>query len=169
MFHIRHSPKRSALAVAITASLVALTAPTAFGAHNARYSRASSLTQQSTLPSSGEHDPWWSRYSHSSTRQHASVPFITDTLGGRGTAHSSPWSAAPAAGAPVTGLITDTLGGNGTPNSSPFEVRMPNSVATPSGGFSWGDAGIGAGVASGLLVLLAAAGAAVRRSTSPAY
>jgi hypothetical protein len=91
---------------------------------------------------------------------------ITDTLGGRGTPNSSPWTAAPAIAAPVSGLITDTLAGNGASNSAPFDVRISKPVSV---GFNWGDAGVGAGAASGLLVLLAAAGALVRRNARPAY
>lgn len=106
----------------------------------------------------------------------AQSPFITDTLGGNGTPHSSPWDASIATWnvitdtrVPVRGLITDTLGGKGTPHSSPFEVAAPKPVAAPTTGFSWGDAGIGAAVASALLALLAGSRLVLRRHERPAF
>src|ERR1700687_4851622 len=82
---------------------------------------------------SGGHDPWY-RNAVSLTRQQASVPFITDTL-------------SPGGSAPVQGyrLITDTLSPGGGSSLA---------AALTSPGFNWGDAGIGAGSAGALLVLL---------------
>jgi hypothetical protein len=80
-------------------------------------------------------------------------PFITDTLGGNGHA--------------VQGfrIITDTLGGNGHAKSAVQGYRFITDTLAPGGGslaaapaspgFSWSDAGAGAGVASGALIVLA--------------
>jgi len=72
--------------------------------------------------------------------------FITDTLA-PGGGHSSPYDAQPQSPA----FITDTLapgGGQPSPYSGPAVT-----ISSP-GGFSWSDAGIGAGAATGALVAL---------------
>ncbi len=95
---------------------------------------AASLAVVAVPSALGAHDSWY-RNAVSQTASRQSVPFITDTLGGNGNSEQ----------ATVRGyrFITDTLGGNGH-------------VATgPSGtSFSWGDAGVGAGIAAGLMLLL---------------
>ena len=95
---------------------------------------AASLAVVAVPSALGAHDSWY-RNAVSQTASRQSVPFITDTLGGNGNSEQ----------ATVRGyrFITDTLGGNGH-------------VATgPSGtSFSWDDAGVGAGIAAGLMLLL---------------
>jgi hypothetical protein len=81
------------------------------------------------------------------------VRIITDTLGGTGGPASVPdvFERAVARGQASQPqgyrFITDTLGGNGGPGAV---------VATTDGGFSWNDAGVGAGVVLGVLALLGA-------------
>jgi hypothetical protein len=69
--------------------------------------------------------------------QAPSYRFTTDTLGGSGSPVAMPGYS----------LITDTLGGNGGPGAV---------AATPSAGFNWNDAAIGAGIAVGAIALLSA-------------
>jgi hypothetical protein len=84
---------------------------------------------------------------------------ITDTLGGNGGANAAPdvferYAASHPYGRGLEAsqpqgfrFITDTLGGNGGPGTV---------AAASDGGFSWSDAGIGAGIAVGAIALLAA-------------
>jgi hypothetical protein len=106
----------------------------------------------------------------------SSRSFITDTLGGNGSAKALPdvvdryiasHTARPVQ-APGMTFITDTLGGNGHPaqptGSYPDYVNggmsavvaQSNQVTAPSAGngFSWGYTGLAAGLAACLLVLL---------------
>ena len=95
-----------------------------------------------------------------------SAPFITDTLGGNGSARALPdvidRYVAQHAEAQGTAFITDTMGGNGHPaqptGSYPNYVNAGMSPlahsASTSTGFSWNAALIGAGLASGVLLLL---------------
>jgi hypothetical protein len=104
--------------------------------------------------------------------------FITDTLGGNGHA------------VPSYRFITDTLGGSGSPKAVPDAVEryvathaaqpqvqgmqfttdtlapgggQPLAAAPSSTGFSWADAGVGAGGVVGTLIVLAAGLLFVRR------
>jgi len=92
-------------------------------------------------------------------------PFITDTLGGNGHAKSA---------VPSYRFITDTLGGNGhAPTAVPGYQFMTDTLAPGGGsslaaapspsGFNWADAGVGAGVVAGALIVLAGGLLAVRR------
>jgi hypothetical protein len=91
-------------------------------------------------------------------------PFITDTLGGNGHAKSA---------VPSYSVITDTLGGNGHAKSVPGYQFMTDTLAPGGGsslaaapsasGFNWGDAGVGAAVVAGALIVLAGGLLAVRR------
>ena len=156
MFTNKHTIARLAGGVAVAASVLALSAPAAFGAHDPWYSYASSLTRQATAPTSSGHDPWYG-YALSLTGPQASVPFITDTLapGGRsapvqGDRFITDTLAPGGHSAPVQGyqFITDTLApGGGTIASAPA-----------AGGFDWVDAGIGAAGTAGLLLLLLGSG-----------
>jgi hypothetical protein len=93
---------------------------------------ASTAVAQAT--SYGPHDPWFASVVASSTD--ASPSFTTDTLAPGG-----------GASAPVQGyrFTTDTLapGGGSSVTSTPS-----------ASGFDWGDAGIGAGVAAGVMLAL---------------
>jgi hypothetical protein len=101
--------------------------------------------------------------------------FVTDTLGGNGR---------PAA-APGYRFTTDTLGGNGEPttaaapapngpktdgepptaaaNDAAQQAPSPRLVSGEGSGFDWGDAGVGAGIALGAMVLLGGSLALVRQ------
>jgi hypothetical protein len=77
--------------------------------------------------------------------------FITDTLA-PGGGHSSPYDAAtPVQQHVQPRFITDTLAPGGG-KSSPYSA--PVLAVSKSGSFSWADAGIGAGAATGALVAL---------------
>ena len=77
--------------------------------------------------------------------------FITDTLA-PGGGHASPYDAAtPVQQHVLPRFITDTLAPGGG-QSSPYSA--PVLAVSKSGGFSWADAGIGAGAATGALVAL---------------
>jgi hypothetical protein len=92
-------------------------------------------------------------------------PFITDTLGGNGHAKTA-----------VQGyrIITDTLGGNGHAGPAVQGYRFITDTLAPGGGstlaaapsspgFNWTDAGVGAGVVAGALLVLAGGLLVVRR------
>jgi hypothetical protein len=89
------------------------------------------------------HEAWQvqARQAHS---QSQGMPFITDTLGGNGHAKQ------------VQGytFMTDTLAPGGGP---------PIEAAPSTPGFSWADAGVGAGTAAGALLLLLGGSLAVAR------
>jgi hypothetical protein len=149
MFGKHHTLKQLSVGIAVAASLAVVAVPSALGAHDS-----------------------WYRNAVSQTASRQSVPFITDTLGGNGNSEQ----------ATVRGyrFITDTLGGNGhvtqvsgynpqayvyggaSPAVSKAIQALGNGrtasppVATGSSGtsFSWGDAGVGAGIAAGLMLLL---------------
>ena len=109
----------------------------------------------------------------------SSRSFITDTLGGNGSAKALPdvvdrylMRHVDQAQPVGTAFITDTLGGNGHPaqpvgaypnyinGGMSAAVAQSNEASAPSisaprgTGFNWGYTGLGAGLAAGLLVLL---------------
>jgi hypothetical protein len=119
--------KLTLVALVVAAATYGLSVPRALAAHDPWYAYATSLTiAQQSGP-----DPWYG-YAVSLTNAQHLVPFITDTL-------------APGGAAPVQSyrFITDTL----APGGGPSVVLAP-----ASNGFDWGDAGIGAGGALGLML-----------------
>jgi hypothetical protein len=72
-------------------------------------------------------------------------PFITDTLGGNGHAPTA---------VPSYQFMTDTLAPGGGSSLA---------AAPSASGFNWADAGVGAGVVAGALIVLAGGLLAVRR------
>ena len=81
-------------------------------------------------------------------------PLITDTLGGNGHPQQTQ----------DYRFITDTLGGNGHPQQVQGYQLITDTLAPGGGpplaaapsspGFSWADAGVGAGTAAGMLIVL---------------
>jgi hypothetical protein len=143
---------------AVAALLVA--APSAFALHYGPHALPSNYTSPSQY---GPHDPWY-QYGLSLTqerqldaRHHAlilnlqaqsatqSAPtFTTDTLApGGGTRQT-----------PVVHFVTDTLAPGGGETTT---------VVTTGDGFDWGDAGIGAAIAIGALLVGSAAAMTMRR------
>ncbi len=66
-------------------------------------------------------------------------------------------------GVPVDQQISIVRPDDRAARFSPGGREQPQVVAAPSTGFSWGDAGIGAGTAAGLVLLVVGAGLASRR------
>jgi hypothetical protein len=107
----------------------------------------------------GGHDTWY-RNAVSQASSQPSVSFTTDTLGGNGQ------------GTQVRGYNPQAYvyGGASPAVSNAIQARgfgrtaAPPVVASVSSGtsFQWGDAGIGAGIAAGLLLLLLLAGTRLR-------
>lgn len=101
----------------------------------------------------------------------SSRSFSTDTLGGNGSPKAAPDAIGRYVGSHATpqgkAFAWDTLGANGQPvrpavfyshrQSTPAPPTREAAVSSAGGsGFSWGDAGIGAGLAAGVLLLLLA-------------
>jgi hypothetical protein len=97
--------------------------------------------------------------SHAPPAQAPGAAFITDTLGGNGSAKAVPdvvdrylASHAAPAQAPGGTFITDTLGGNGQPVND--GVTLSKISSSTGSGFDWGNVGIAAGAAAGILLLM---------------
>ena len=136
MFRKHHTLKQLSTGIAVAAFLAVVAVPSALGAHDSWYGNA--VSQNANRPS---------------------ATFITDTLGGNG--HVSQMSgyssqayvyggASPAVSKAIQAL------GHG-PGSSPVVASSPS-----SDGFSWGTAGVGAGVIVGGLLLLLLCGTLLR-------
>ena len=130
-------------AVAAAALLAAPAAPAAtsrFGPHDTWYPYARSLMQAQSP------DPWLgyavALTSRARSTGQAGATFTTDTLGGSGHAEQ----------APAVRFVSDTLApGGGT------------TVAQGATRFDWGDAGVGAAAAIGLVLLASVAVVAMSR------
>jgi hypothetical protein len=146
MIRTTHMFRRVAEGAAAVAAAVLLAAPAAsaatsqFGPHDTWYPYARSLMQAQPP------DPWLgyavALTSRAKSAGDAGATFTTDTLGGTGHAEQ----------APAVRFVTDTLApGGGT------------TVAQAASGFAWGDAGVGAAAAVGLLLLASVALVAMSR------
>ena len=165
-------------AVAAAALLAAPAAPAAtsrFGPHDTWYPYARSLMQAQSP------DPWLgyavALTSRARSTGQAGATFTTDTLGGSGHAEQAPAvrfvsdTLAPGGGTPGATFTTDTLGGSGHAEQAPA-VRFVSDTLAPGGGttvaqgatrFDWGDAGVGAAAAIGLVLLASVAVVAMSR------
>ena len=150
----KHHMLKLAGGIATAASIAVVAAPSALGAQDNWYGHAVSLTQSAhattfitdTLGGNGHPKQAVQGYR-----------FITDTLGGNGHAGYNPAAYVYGGASPAVAKAIQALGNGQTPS--------PSVGSSPSGnGFDWGDAGIGAGVAAGLMLLLL--GGALLRTNS---
>jgi hypothetical protein len=147
MFSNKHTTARLAGGVAVAASLLALSAPGAFGAHDPWYSYASSLTRQATANTralSAKTEAKGFLALQPKPVDVAQLGAQTEAKGYRAIARYQEQLAAPRS----VPFVTDTLApGGGTVASAP-----------PAVGFDWVDAGIGAAATAGLLLVLLGSG-----------
>jgi hypothetical protein len=138
MFGKHHTLKHCSVGIAAAASVAVVAVPSALAAHDTWYRNA--VSQASVRPS---------------------VPFTTDTLGGNGQVTQvrgyDPQAYVYGGASPaVSKAIQDR--GFGRTASPPVVVASASSGTS----FSWGDAGIGAGIAAGLLLLFLLTGTRLR-------
>jgi hypothetical protein len=130
MFGKHHTLKQFSAGIAVAATFAVVAVPSALGAHDS-----------------------WYRNAVSQTASRPSVAFITDTLGGNGgqgtqASNYNPQAYVYGGASPAVSKAIQALGYGRT--ASP-----PVAASTNDSNFSWGAAGVGAGmVAAGLLLLL---------------